>query len=55
MDVDLFQALISVLLALISFIGMSIIYFLKLSFAKLEVLSLEINDLKIELEKIKRI
>jgi hypothetical protein len=49
-----FELLISVLLSLISFIGMSIIYFLKLSFAKLEVLSLEINELKLEIEKLKK-
>lgn len=49
-----FEILISVLLSLISFIGMTIIYFLKLSFAKLELLSVEINSLKIELEKLKK-
>lgn len=48
------NVLISVLLSLISFIGMTIIYFLKLSFAKLETLSLEIAQLKLELEKLKK-
>lgn len=49
-----FDVVISILLSLISFIGMSIIYFLKLSFAKLELLSEEINLLKIEIEKLKK-
>ena len=49
-----FEFIISILLSLISFIGMSIVYFLKLSFAKLELLSTEINLLKIEVEKLKK-
>jgi hypothetical protein len=49
-----FEFIISILLSLISFIGMSIVYFLKMSFAKLELLSIEINQLKIEVEKLKK-
>jgi hypothetical protein len=49
-----FEFIISILLSLISFIGMSIVYFLKLSFAKLELLSADINLLKIEIEKLKK-
>jgi hypothetical protein len=48
-----FEILISVLLSLVSFIGMTIIYFLKMSFAKLELLSADINLLKLEIEKLK--
>jgi hypothetical protein len=50
----MFDIIITVLLTLLSFIGTTIIYFLKLSFQKLELLSLEINTLKIELEKLKK-
>jgi len=41
------------LLTLISFVGMTIVYFLKMSFAKLELLQEQIQDLKIEVEKLK--
>jgi hypothetical protein len=50
----MFDIIITVLLTLLSFIGTTIVYFLKLSFQKLELLSLEINTLKIELEKLKK-
>jgi hypothetical protein len=41
------------LLALISFVGITIVYFLKMSFAKLELLQIQIQDLKIDIEKLK--
>jgi hypothetical protein len=50
----MFDVITTILLTLLSFIGTTIIYFLKLSFQKLELLSLEINTLKIELEKLKK-
>lgn len=43
-----------ILLSLLSFIGVTIIYFLKLSFAKLETLQLQLNKLEIEIEKLKK-
>jgi len=43
-----------ILLSLCGFIGITIIHFLKLSFAKLEVLQQEIVTLKIEIEKLKK-
>jgi hypothetical protein len=43
-----------ILLTLLSFIGMTIIYFLKMSFAKLEILQLQITELKIDIEKLKK-
>lgn len=45
---------VSCLLSVLGFIGLTIVYFLKLSFAKLEILSLEINSLKLEIEKLKK-
>jgi hypothetical protein len=50
----MFDIITTILLTLLSFIGTTIIYFLKLSFEKLELLSLEIHKLKIELEKLKK-
>ncbi len=44
----------NILLSLVSFVGITIIYFLKMSFAKLEVLQMQIQDLKIEIEKLKK-
>ena len=46
--------LTNILLSLVSFVGITIVYFLKLSFAKLEVLQMQIQDLKIEVEKLKK-
>lgn len=51
---NMFDFVITILLTLLSFIGTTIIYFLKLSFQKLEILSLEINTLKVEIEKLKK-
>jgi len=48
------ETVTQILLTLLSFIGMTIIYFLKMSFAKLEVLQLQITELKIEVEKLKK-
>jgi len=42
------------LLSLLSFIGITIIYFLKMSFAKLEMMQIQITELKIEIEKLKK-
>lgn len=50
----MYDFIITVLLTLLSFIGTTIIYFLKLSFQKLELMSIEINKLKIEIEKLKK-
>jgi hypothetical protein len=50
----MFDLIITILLTLLSFIGTTIIYFLKLSFQKLEIMSIEINKLKIEIEKLKK-
>jgi hypothetical protein len=50
----MFDIITTVLLTLLSFIGTTIIYFLKLSFEKLELMSLEINKLKVELERLKK-
>jgi hypothetical protein len=47
------EVLTNLLLSLASFIGVTIIYFLKMSFAKLETLQMEIQQLKIEIEKLK--
>jgi cell division protein FtsB len=47
------EVITQLLLALISFVGITIIYFLKMSFAKLELLQIQIQDLKIEIEKLK--
>lgn len=46
--------LTNILLSLVSFVGITIVYFLKMSFAKLEVLQMQIQDLKIEIEKLKK-
>jgi hypothetical protein len=43
-----------ILLSLISFVGITIVYFLKMSFAKLEALQVQMIDLKIEIEKLKK-
>lgn len=48
------EVLTNILLSLVSFVGVTIIYFLKMSFAKLEVLQMQIQDLKIEIEKLKK-
>lgn len=48
------EILTNILLSLVSFVGITIIYFLKMSFAKLEVLQMQIQDLKIEIEKLKK-
>ena len=48
------EILTNILLSLVSFVGVTIIYFLKMSFAKLEVLQMQIQDLKIEIEKLKK-
>lgn len=45
---------VEILLSLLSFIGITIIYFLKMSFAKLELMQLQINELKIDIAKIKK-
>jgi hypothetical protein len=46
--------LIQILLSLVSFVGITIVYFLKMSFQKLEVLQMQIQELKIEVEKLKK-
>jgi hypothetical protein len=48
------EALTQILLTLLSFIGITIIYFLKMSFAKLEVLQVQVTRLEIEIEKLKK-
>jgi hypothetical protein len=48
------ETITQILLALLSFIGMTIIYFLKMSFAKLEVLQIQVTRLEIEIEKLKK-
>jgi hypothetical protein len=48
------EALTQVLLALLSFIGITIVYFLKMSFAKLELLQIQVTRLEIEIEKLKK-
>jgi len=48
------DAITQILLALLSFIGMTIIYFLKMSFSKLEVLQIQVTRLEIEIEKLKK-
>ncbi len=48
------EALTQILLSALSFIGITIIYFLKMSFAKLEVMQIQITELKIEIEKLKK-
>lgn len=45
---------VEILLSLLSFIGVTIIYFLKMSFAKLELMQIQITELKIEIEKLKK-
>jgi hypothetical protein len=50
----MYEFITTILLTLLSFIGMTIIYFIKLSFTKLEVLQIEINALKLEIEKIRK-
>ena len=45
--------IVNILLSLISFVGITIVYFLKMSFAKLELLQIQIQELKIEIEKLK--
>jgi hypothetical protein len=54
MYLNMFDLVITILLTLLSFIGTTIVYFLKLSFQKLELLSIEINQLKIDIEKLKK-
>lgn len=46
-------AVIQILLSLISFIGITIVYFLKMSFQKLELVQIQIQELKIEVERLK--
>ncbi|MEY2670891.1 MAG: hypothetical protein RL259_1740 [Bacteroidota bacterium] len=48
------EVLTNVLLSLVSFVGVTIVYFLKMSFAKLELLQVQIQELKIEIEKLKK-
>jgi hypothetical protein len=48
------EALTQILLALVSFVGITIVYFLKMSFQKLEIMQIQIQDLKIEIEKLKK-
>lgn len=48
------EALTQILLTLLSFIGVTIVYFLKMSFAKLEVLQVQVTRLEIEIEKLKK-
>lgn len=48
------EALTQILLTLLSFIGITIIYFLKMSFAKLEILQVQVTRLEIEIEKLKK-
>jgi len=48
------EALTQVFLALLSFIGITIVYFLKMSFAKLELLQIQVTRLEIEIEKLKK-
>lgn len=48
------EILTNILLSLVSFVGITIVYFLKMSFAKLEILQMQIQDLKIEIEKLKK-
>lgn len=44
---------ISVLLSLVSFIGMSIVYFLKMAFVKMDQISNDVAALKIDTEILK--
>lgn len=48
------EALTQILLSTLAFIGVTIVYFLKMSFAKLELLQVQITELKIEIEKLKK-
>lgn len=48
------EALTQILLFALFFQGITIVYFLKKSFAKLEVMQLQIIELKIEIEKLKK-
>lgn len=48
------EALTQILLSCLSFIGVTIIYFLKMSFAKLEMLQVQITEMRIEVEKLKK-
>lgn len=48
------EALTQILLTLLSFIGVTIVYFLKMSFAKLELLQVQVTRLEIEIEKLKK-
>jgi hypothetical protein len=50
----MYEALTQILLTLLSFIGITIIYFLKMSFAKLEILQVQVTRLEIEIEKLKK-
>jgi len=47
------DVLTNILLSLLSFVGVTIVYFLKLSFAKLEIMQVQIQELKLEIEKLK--
>lgn len=51
---DMVDIVTTLLLSLISFVGMALVYFLKSAFVKLEQLEKTIVDLKIEIEKLKR-
>jgi hypothetical protein len=53
-EIGMHNYVTDILLSLCGFIGMTIVYFLKLSFAKLELLQQEIVTLKIEIEKLKK-
>lgn len=48
------ETLTQVLLSLCGFIGITIVYFLKMSFAKLELLQVQITEMRIEIEKLKK-
>lgn len=51
---DMVDVISTLLLSLVSFVGMALVYFLKEAFIKLENLEKTIVDLKIEIEKLKR-
>jgi hypothetical protein len=48
------EALTQILLALLSFIGVTIIYFMKMLFSKLEGVQIQMTRLEIEIEKLKK-
>lgn len=48
------EMLTQILLSLCGFIGVTIIYFLKMSFQKLEIIEVQIHKLELEIERLKR-